>query len=69
MPHSDAADPEMRASPVASFSWNSAPRANDPAKRPLKKSLRNRRWPKPLTPRAPASVSLTAQPMSSWPRT
>ena len=34
MPHSDAAEPEIRASPVTSFSWNSAPRAKDPGKRP-----------------------------------
>ena len=32
MPHSDAAIPEMRASPVAGLSWNSAPRANEPEK-------------------------------------
>ncbi len=34
MPHSDAAMPEMRASPVAGLSWNSAPWANEPGKPP-----------------------------------
>ena len=34
MPHSDAAMPEVRASPVTGLSWNSAPRPNEPGKRP-----------------------------------
>jgi hypothetical protein len=29
MPHSEAAEPEIRASPVTAFSWKSAPRAED----------------------------------------
>ena len=33
-PHSEAAMPEIRASPVTGFSWNTAPRANEPGKRP-----------------------------------
>ena len=34
VPHSDAAVPQTRASPVTGFSWNRAPRAKDPGKRP-----------------------------------
>ena len=41
-----AAEPEMRASPVSGFSWNSAPRAKEKGKRPEKNALRKSRWAK-----------------------
>ena len=34
MPHRDAVMPDMRESPVAGLSWNSAPREKEPGKRP-----------------------------------
>ena len=57
--------PLILASPVAGFTWKASPRANEPGKEPVKNSARKRRWAKPDSPSARASVSLIAQPMSS----
>ena len=57
-PHSDAALPDVRPSPVSGFNWKIAPLANEPGNSPEKKRSRKWRWASAFHPTEKASASV-----------